>query len=401
MLIQNKLTVMRRPRSGLMTAQERHNTGTEAKLKKRRKAMYALVMILLVAVPALLLLHRIAGLAGPYLSQPTGVIVKTDFLEQRPDYYIYDDVIGHVHRPGAQVEVLWDEHPTGRVLMRTNNMGFREDGDTDPKKGDDTVRILVTGDSHIDGVVDNSESFPNRLEALLNESGGIPKFEVINGGTGYYGPHHYSKFIDKYQSLAPDAFIVVIYSGNDFLDAVRSESDQDSAVAAGRDLGTWKRMVYFGRLATARRISHGATSQGLNQAFFFKRFPKLKEVSLKVTKREIGKMRDRCRSTGTDLYMVLLPVHWDMEETDMGWSFKMSRLVLGLSRSDLAVAREFTDSLAMWLDRNGIDYIRLADCAYGDPDRPLFWRSDCHLNVNGHGVLAEEVSRAFDWSYDR
>ena len=247
-------------------------------------------------------------------------------------------------------------------------------------------------------MVNNSESFPNRLEALLNVPGRPAKFEVINGGTGYFGPQHYCRFISKYDYLDPDGFIVVIYTGNDFLDAVRIESRQDSAIAAGRDFNAWTRLVYFGRLAAARRFCHGATSQELNQAFFFKRFPQMKWVSLSITKREIGKIRDRCRSGGTDLYLVLLPTRWFVENRDMGWPFRMSRLVLWLGKKDLGVTGEITDSLAIWLDRSNIDYIDLADHGDADPDRRLFWEEDSHLNVYGHRMMAEQVHVSFDWS---
>ncbi len=367
-------------------------------MKKRSKVVYTAVMVVLIAVPALVLSVYVGKVAGPYINQPTGVIVRPAFPAQQSHYYINDGEIGHIHRPNVRFDVSWEEHPAGRVVMETNNLGFREDRDTDEEKGDDTVRILVTGDSHIDGVVNNSEAFPNRLEALLNVPGRPAKFEVINGGTGYFGPQHYCRFIRKYDYLDPDAFIVVIYTGNDFLDAIRIESRQDSMIAAGRDFNAWTRLVYFGRLAAARGFCHGATSQELNQAFFFKRFPEMKQVSLTVTKREIGKIRDKCRSGGTDLYLVLLPTRWFVEGPDMGWQLRMARLVLWLSKRDLRVTREITDSLAIWLDRSNIDYIDLADCADADPDRQLFWGEDSHLNVYGHRVMAEQVHGSFDWS---
>ena len=102
--------------------------------------------------------------------------------------------------------------------MTTNNLGFREDEDTQENKPANTIRVLVTGDSHIDGVVYNSESFPNLLESRLNADYGSERFEVINGGVGYYGPQHYLGFLRKYAFLRPDMFIVVVYSGNDFQD---------------------------------------------------------------------------------------------------------------------------------------------------------------------------------------
>jgi hypothetical protein len=47
----------------------------------------------------------------------------------------------------------WPEHPEGGFRMVVNNKGLRENEDTQIQKADQAFRILVTGDSHIDGVV--------------------------------------------------------------------------------------------------------------------------------------------------------------------------------------------------------------------------------------------------------
>jgi hypothetical protein len=382
-----------------MAAKRSPGAGTGQGPAKRRQALYIAVMAAIIAVPALLIFLRLARLAEPFLNQPTGVIVKPVFLERQSDYFVYDPQIGHVHRPNVRIDVPWKEHPEGHLVMQTNNLGFREDRDTEEKKADDTIRILVTGDSHIDGVLDNSESFPSRLEALLNASGGGERYEVINGGTGFYGPQHYSRFIEKYDYLGPDVYIVVVFTGNDFLDAIRVESQQDSAIAAGRELGTWSRLVYFGRLAAARRVCYGGTGQELNQVYFFKRFPEMKDLSLAITERELARTRDRCRSDSIDLYVVLLPTHRFVEGRDTGGAFKAARLIMGLSAADLRVTREMTDSLSVWLQREGFDYIDLKDLGPAHPEGPLFWHEDSHLNTYGHRLLAERVYGAFDWPY--
>lgn len=121
------------------------------------------------------------------------------FLKVENDYYIYDDVAGHLHRPNARREYKWPEHKSGKIIMNTNNLGFRENADTEIQKVSGVIRILVTGDSHIDSVVYNGEFFPNQLEGLLNKGNTNPSYECINGGVGNYGPHNYSGFLkDSY-----------------------------------------------------------------------------------------------------------------------------------------------------------------------------------------------------------
>jgi hypothetical protein len=103
----------------------------------------------------------------------------------------------------------WAEHYDGIINMKTNNLGFRRDTDTFPDKVR-KIRILVTGDSHIDGVLNNSESCCATLENLLNQSYNDNIYEVINGGVGYYFPRNYLGIINKYLYLSPDIFIVIL-----------------------------------------------------------------------------------------------------------------------------------------------------------------------------------------------
>jgi hypothetical protein len=121
-----------------------------------------------------------------------------NFLVDEANYYVADATAGHLHRPNVNLEFAWPEHQKGKIIFRTNNLGFREDNDTAIKKADHTVRILVTSDSHTDGVVNNAESFPNLLEDKLNAGSISPGFEVINGGVGYYTFQNYAGFLRKH-----------------------------------------------------------------------------------------------------------------------------------------------------------------------------------------------------------
>lgn len=98
-------------------------------------------------------------------------------------YYTSDSTTGHIHNPYATRVYIWEEHPKRAIRLTVSNLGFREDSDTKRQKDLKKYRILVTGNSHMDGVVYNSESFSNRLETMLNLRGKNLKLEVLNGGT--------------------------------------------------------------------------------------------------------------------------------------------------------------------------------------------------------------------------
>lgn len=118
-------------------------------------------------------------------------------VEREGDYYQNDKTVGHVHKPYAQRVYAWPESKTGKVTLKTNNLGFREDRDTVTVKEKGMIRALVSGDSQVDGVVENAGSFPHLLEEQLNAASQGAKFEFLNGGTGYYGPDHYLLFFAK------------------------------------------------------------------------------------------------------------------------------------------------------------------------------------------------------------
>jgi hypothetical protein len=62
------------------------------------------------------------------------------------------------------------EHPRGYVEIRRNRQSLREDDEVPWRAPPGTRRIVCVGDSHTDGVCWNEESYPNRLESLLNST---------------------------------------------------------------------------------------------------------------------------------------------------------------------------------------------------------------------------------------
>ena len=102
---------------------------------------------------------------------------------------VYDPDSYNFARPNLRGHQSFQEHQAGGFPVVTNNLGLREDADTDVAKAG--LRILVTGDSHTDGMCANSESFPNRLEALLAERRPGEVVEVLNAGRGGFSFHNY------------------------------------------------------------------------------------------------------------------------------------------------------------------------------------------------------------------
>jgi hypothetical protein len=126
---------------------------------------------------------------------------------------------------GARGRALPHPHQQPRLL---------EDAPTAKEK--QGLRILVTGDSHL-FVVDTRESFPNLLEAQLRAAGHAG-CEVLSSGVGYTGPLLYLRRIEGFLELQPDAVVVSLFTGNDFMDELSFEYDLQKSPASRRSTPT-------------------------------------------------------------------------------------------------------------------------------------------------------------------
>ncbi len=304
-----------------------------------------------------------------------------DIVEIESDYYQADAVAVHVHRPYAKREYNWPESKSGKIIFQTNNLGFREDTDTAARKTKGVTRVLVTGDSQVDGVVNNSESFPSVLENRLNSESQTKKFEFLNGGVGYYGPDHYPLFLNKYLYLKPDIYIVCIYTGNDFIDSAR--------ILEARD-GVNERPAEYIRSLQACQVNEGAVSQVVNQVYYFKTFPQMKEKTLNHVQELMVKIRNVCKQQGIDLLLVLLPTKADVEWQRDAEALEKVKHCLKLSEADLRINRDLTEAFIKGLQNKNINVLDLYSSMKNKNDE-FYWKKDYHLNGRGHNFIAGKV----------
>ena len=300
-----------------------------------------------------------------------------NFLVDEAHYYVADPIAGHLHRPHAKFQFPWPEHPKGEITFLTNNLGFREDNDTAIKKAEHTVRILVTGDSHTDGVVYNAESFPNLMEEKLNARPGVPRFEVINGGVGYYTFQNYAGFLRKYLELRPDYFVVTVYLGNDFMEAIQFAIKRGEIAQQSRSI--WYRMKLW-------RAPGPLISQAGNQLVFFEAYPEMKAKALEIARAQMKEIQQTCQQHNIQLVVVLLSTKVDVEEKarhDAASSLRLTEAQLDLNQ---ALKRSLIESLA----QDGVSYLDMTDVMKGK-NYDLFWNQDYHLNDKGHRLVADAL----------
>ncbi|NNE09933.1 MAG: SGNH/GDSL hydrolase family protein [Gemmatimonadetes bacterium] len=295
-------------------------------------------------------------------------------------YFMKDEVAGHVHRPDVTREFVWPEHEAGVIRMVTNNLGFRSDEDTRVRKADGVVRVLVTGDSHTDGLVENHETFCALLEKGLNDAGETAAFEVINGGTGIYGPYNYRGMLSGSLHLNPDLFLVVFYSGNDFLDGLRTSSLRRTIRIPRRPRS------YYSKIKEANRLHHGSVWQAFNQDYFFANYPEWKEEAVSTAVEQMLSAKAICDSSGISFAVATLPRYYDFPNLPVPAEETAAARVLGLTRDEIASTRLLTQSFEKRLRGEGV---RVIDLSAGmDSGEGLYWQEDHHLNVAGHEAVA-------------
>lgn len=317
-----------------------------------------------------------------------GIPVRSDWLKifSRSGRGVFPDAqAGFWHRPGKQV-LEWPEHPQKRFEKRYNNYGFVSDSDTQEAKLPGSLRILVTGDSHIDGVVATRESFPNVLGTMLNAKDPTRSYDVLNGGCGFYTFTNYAGLLDKFIFLKPDIFVVVIYLGNDFLGVAR-------ALAKSGEIEMKRPRDYMPGLNGAGRRNPGAIGQYLNQALFFKTYPHVWERTREVAYAALDHIMYVARGEGIRVFFVFLPAKI-MTTPPEATGINDLAGILGVTPDEMReFDRKAKGAVVDWMETRHAEYLDVAD-AMSRSSRELFWKKDHHLNVDGHQALAQ-------WFFDK
>jgi hypothetical protein len=297
----------------------------------------------------------------------------------------YDPVAYAVLKPDVTQSWPWPEHPDGKIVSRTNNLGFRRDTPTaEAKTG---PRILVAGDSQTDGMVNNAESFCTLLEARLNgvRDGGA-LIEVLNAGVGNTGPHNYVGTLKRNLHLRPDAFVAVLYTGNDFLNAL-ALSDFFSKRPESRPSGADGEA--YQRLMVEAYGTHGPiVVDRFNQALKFTRFPADAEIGLQASIECFAEMAVLCAQERIPFLAVVLPTKPDVDR-DAREDFAEVLASCGISEAQYGINAELGRRFSAALRERGIRVLDTTDALRAANSTPHYWRKDWHLNPAGHALVAE------------
>lgn len=348
--------------------------------------------------------------------------------------------------------LVYPEHPDHFFSYCSNNLGFREDDDTQIRKSD-SVRIVVLGDSHTDGVCWNRESYPNRLEYYLNRAGSKKTYEVINAGTGKYSPFQYLRAYQfRIKPLKPDIVIIGFYIGNDFFDMYRRD-DRPScsfnqkgqivelppqfyfyakpgfksswrsksyvyylffgsrfwknisykvtrAIIFYRNISSMggasflKVMHYFITLDRLAKIHRHATTQSLGQQVFFHYFPSKRQESFKLAKYVLQKFIEEQKEQPFRLIVVPIPTKLEIGGDRLTDILSRAKQIMSTASDESLSAFDdslYTDLVSL-LTNLKIEYIDFRPLLREKArQRKLYYRTDFHLNPEANDIIGEKI----------
>lgn len=303
----------------------------------------------------------------------------------------FDPVVGH--RPIRSSEFRFSMAPLGgrprSILRRHNDLGLIDADDAaDP---DAKVRVLLVGDSHLMGVVDNPENAAEILERGLSDAG-LDEPRVFNASCGYYSPYQYVlRARTLMERLRPQVVVLVVYLGNDFLeleDRGRPHLDDagiehPAAEPAPPDQDPERRQ----RLGLTAELEQ-LFWQGLNQARYFADHPERVGAVLARLERSLDLLREMCDAAGARPLVALLP-SYDLV-------FPEKRTSWGTAASALAESnpnRSLYEGARQLLERRSLPWVDLLP-SFATDHREELYATDFHIFVAGHALVAEELGPA-------
>jgi lysophospholipase L1-like esterase len=300
---------------------------------------------------------------------------------------VYDPEVYYVRAPNLRARREYAEHPGGGWVMATNSQGFREDAEL-PAAPD--ARVVVLGDSHVDGACNNRYSFANVLERMLAERHAGATVDVVNAGVGSHSFYNYLGGVTKYgRELEPDAIVCTIYGGNDFLGVLRPLH-----YFLRKPLPVGDR-AYYETLDRFRRVAAGRADRNLGQAIlqlsYLNYYPELADQAVETAVALTREMAARAEELGVALVFLYLPPLWDVQleryEPDPELLLRALRL-LGADKA--RTADGWADRWIAAVHALELPLVDLRD-AFRAAEEELYWHHDHHINLEGHRRAAEAL----------
>jgi hypothetical protein len=355
-------------------------------LARRRFFVALIALTWLVAFAVAVLLVRVWRESGgdlPVLDAPQAG--ETPWRHEK--HTVVDPVVGF--RPRRDYVARLRMGPLGgervRHRRRQNNLGLIRTEDVHALP--DARRVLLLGDSHMMGVVDNADNASDVLERALRERSGEPDAAVYNGACANYSLYQYVlRARTLVDTLRPDTIVAVIFLGNDLLELEDVERPHlDDALAPRPARSDAPPPLAMERWDALGQPSQFLFWQGLNQAAYLRDSPRRFRPVLAKARRSLELLAQLAKQREAALTVALLP-SYDLvfPERAAAQSDEVRALLAGNPNANVRSA------LLAALAELGIPYLDLVESFRAD-GRDALYALDYHVYVEGHRLLAEAL----------
>ncbi len=276
----------------------------------------------------------------------------------------------------------WPEHPAGKMTTNLNSQGCREDHELADPPCD--LRVLVAGDSHTFGVVDDPEVLTERLEIALRARRPGRSIEVLNAGSGGYTFFNYLGTWFRFREFRPQVFLVVVFGGNDY----------------GELLGPCLHFTGHGwpaenparpaqRTAMLQAEPY-AMAQGLDSIETWRAWPEQLAYSVRDAVYLCSEMQRCARAGEAQLLIAFLPSPFVLRWPEGRRPGERIVQDYGLVPADFERQSKADAQFLAGVRALGIEVLDLTPTFAAEPVPP-YWRHDLHLSTRGHELAAEAL----------
>lgn len=334
--------------------------------------------------------------------------------------WIYPTTDFHLRPPGARYE--YDPNPfvyhgvTGLAHSTYNSQGVR--GDEMPPRGE-AYRILCVGGSSTECYfLDDGESWPARLEALLNGQG-RRKTWVGTAAVSEMASGHHARFIEQSKLVGEVDCLVVLVGGNDLLRLLLDLDDGNTPppLWLGSHLmelvrvtwSAWNARLGAGFVAdrTGEKLAIARKGPGTDPNGQPPANPRYREreldlpASLAKYAGNLRRLIDAARKRGVRVVLVTQPTLWDdLLSPQAVKRLHVARVVPYPREWDLLVPyelanlmRRYNQTLQQVCLETGAEYV---DAATPMAGQEQYFHDDLHLNEKGCDHFAEILARFFE-----
>lgn len=287
------------------------------------------------------------------------------------------------YRPNLDDVIAYWEYPGGAYHRRTNDEGYRDDHPT-PRAGAGLL-VLATGDSHTDGVCENAESWPTRLESALAAARPGTSVEVLNAGVQNYSFYQYLGSVERALPLQPDAVVTLCYGGNDFAEVLLLHAYFQHTVRPVRT------SEYWDALRDAQGVHEPELSQILNEAHYFDRFPDQVDRAVEAAAAVCAEIQSTCRQNGIAWVFAYLPSAYCLPWKELAADRAQDLEQLGLTEAAIERVGVIADRVLAILRERDVPVVDLRD-QLGEMarrgEKAPYW-GEYHIDPRGQELVAE------------